>query len=79
MSALARISASGRTLRNVRFTPESRHWLSVSGCPLSANSAKSGLDQVQCRCEFLKIGYQACVDQHAIEAACFSSIGAAVK
>jgi hypothetical protein len=31
------------------------------------------------RREFLKIGYQACIDQHAIEAARFGSIGAAVK
>jgi len=34
---------------------------------------------VQHRREFLKIGYQACVDQQAIEAARFGPIGAAVK
>jgi hypothetical protein len=34
---------------------------------------------VQRRREFLKIVYQACVDQHAIEAARFGSIGTAVK
>jgi len=31
------------------------------------------------RREFLKIGYQACVDQHAIEAARLGSVGAAVE
>ena len=34
---------------------------------------------VQRRRAFLKVGYQACVDQHAIEAARFGPIGAAVK
>jgi hypothetical protein len=29
--------------RNVRFTPKSGHWLSVSGCPLCAKSGHSAL------------------------------------
>jgi len=28
---------------NVRFTPESGHWLSMSGCPLCAKSRHSAL------------------------------------
>jgi hypothetical protein len=33
------------TSSDVRFTPESRHWLSGSGCPLCARSGYSALQQ----------------------------------
>src|SRR5215469_15881393 len=65
---------SGRSLELPDITPKSGHCI--------APQRMSALCQrrthaVQRRCD-LKIGYQACVDQHAIEAARFGSISAAV-
>ena len=67
MSALPPKADIGTQPRNGRFVPKAEKARDIAA------------HAVQHRREFLKIGYQACVDQQAIEAARFGPIGAAVK
>src|SRR6516165_8592805 len=44
MSAWSKADITARSI-DVRFTPESGHWLSAAGCPLCAKSGQSATQQ----------------------------------
>ena len=83
--ALLSFSAAPRKKR--RLSPLLQRWFALTQPPYGTSMPQSGrrpqrqkqTRAVQRRRAFLKVGYQACVDQHAIEAARFGPIGAAVK
>ena len=79
--ALSSVNRLGRSCGlAVRFTPKADMGSRVMAALCKKQTKRDiAAHAVQHRREFLKIGYQACVDQQAIEAARFGPIGAAVK